>query len=474
MNSQTARRPPNQRPTRSNKSKHYTKQTARFEGRRDGKPLIFGWGGHLSHNEKIKLQRRTTWAVAISFVVLILAVIVGSWINFNIIVPGLPITSVNGHSIPQSLYRKMVVFQAELAQNQLYGPKGLTVQRDNVRKQIAAQEKSISDTQTQITNLNKQIKALPVGPSTQRTNLTNQLNAAQKQLAKEQAAVTSSNQQYGVLTQNTIPQAQQNYNQSQVGNDSVSWLQQDELIREWLSGQSKAVQSRVEPTASAVSRGMADFKANLPTSTTYNGFLSKDGVSDGDMQAMMTINLRRQNMQAYLASIETSPAYQVLARSMTIDTKAHAQNVLKELQHGGDFGKLAKPNSVDANTNSKGGSLGWLARGQYAQTYSAAIVENWLFDPARKLNELSPILSENGTFHIVQILGIDPSRPIDSSTLQTLKTNALSNWVLEQQGLSSTKITPTDQNKLLDPMNIPPGLPASAPASNSAVPGATP
>src|SRR5437763_196188 len=337
MNSQTARRPSNQRPARPNKSKRYAKQTARFEGKRDGKPLIFGWGGHLSHNEKVLIQRRATWAIAISFVALIVIVLIGSWINFNVIIPGLPITSVNGHAIPQSLYRKMVAFQAELAQNQLYGPNGLTVQRDNLRKQIAAQQKSASDTQKQIDTLNKQIKALPSGPGTQRTNLTNQLNTAQKQLAMEQATLTNLNQQYALLTQNTIPQAQQNYNQSQVGNDSVNWLQQDELIREWMAGQSAAVQSRVNPSPSALKHAMDDFKANLPTSTSYNALLSKDGVSDGDMQGMMTIKLRRDNMQNYLASLEVSPTYQVLARVMTIDTLAHAQTVLKQLNHGGDF-----------------------------------------------------------------------------------------------------------------------------------------
>jgi len=98
MTSQTARQPSNQRPTRPNKSKRYVKQTARFEGKRDGKPLIFGWGGHLSHNEKVQLQRRTTWAVAIAFVLLIIAVFVGTWLNANVITPGLPITSLPGRA----------------------------------------------------------------------------------------------------------------------------------------------------------------------------------------------------------------------------------------------------------------------------------------------------------------------------------------------------------------------------------------
>ena len=33
------------------------RQTARLEGRRDGKPLIFGWGAHLTRAQKARYQR---------------------------------------------------------------------------------------------------------------------------------------------------------------------------------------------------------------------------------------------------------------------------------------------------------------------------------------------------------------------------------------------------------------------------------
>lgn len=479
MNSQTARRPENKRPTRSNRGRKYSKQTARFEGKRDGKPLIWGWGGHLSHSEKVQLQRRATWAAAIAVGLLIVIVIVGFWININVITPGLPITEVNGHQIPQSLYRKMVAFQAELDQNNINGPHGLTAQRDALRKQVATQQKSIDDTNKSITSLNAQIKALPAGPSSERTNLTSQLKGAQAQLSIEQSQLNTVNSQYTTLTQTTLTQAQSNYNQSQVGNDSVNWLQQDELIREWLANQSSALQTKMNPTSNAVGHAMSDFMANIPKTTTYNGFLSKDGVSDGDMQAMMTIKLRRDNMQTYLASQITSPAYQVLSRSMTIDTKAHAQKVLAQLKSGKDFGTLAKANSADATTSSKGGSLGWLVRGQYAQNYSAAVVENWLFDPSRKLNEISPILSENGAFHIVQVLSVDPARVVDATTLQSLQSSALANWVIEQEALPSVTVGSVNQTMLLDTMNMPPDLPLGASASStggvpSGIPGAQP
>jgi parvulin-like peptidyl-prolyl isomerase len=183
---------------------------------------------------------------------------------------------------------------------------------------------------------------------------------------------------------------------------------------------------------------------------------------------MMALKLRRDNMQTYLSSLVTSPTYQVLVRAMTISTQGDAEKVLQQLKSGADFGKLAKDKSVDNNSNSKGGDLGWLARGQYIQNEASGLsglIDNWIFDPARKVNELSPILTENGTYHIVQIMGIDPARDVDATTLKSLKDNALTNWLQEQRAMPGVKITPVDQDKLLDASNMPPGLPSSAPST---------
>ncbi|HEX6478983.1 MAG TPA: peptidylprolyl isomerase [Ktedonobacteraceae bacterium] len=468
-----ARRPENQRPTRSTKSKKYRRQTAHVEARRDGKPLIFGWGKHLSHTEKVRIQRRATWAMAGLFGLILIGAIVGFWIDNNIIIPGLPITSVNGHQIPQSEYRQMVALQTQLEVNKLYGPNGLTAQSQSLEKQDAAQLKIISDTTTQINNLNKQIKALPPGQSTQRTNLNNQLKTAQTTLKDAQTKHASLNSQFTNIQKNSIPIEQQNFTQSSIGSESATWLQDDELIREWLVTQSGAIQNKITPSANDVNKALNNLKANMPKTGSYSGFLQPMGISDDNLRAMLTIKLRRDNMQNYLASLEVSPTYQVLARTMTLQTPAIANQVLKDLQKGQDFAQLAKKYSQDTNTNTKGGALGWLARGQYAGQEFNAVVENWMFDPRRTINEISPILNENGSPHIVQILGIDPARAVDATTLQTLKTNALQDWLLEQHALPATKITSVDQNKLTDAMNLPPAsiLPAGAPSTG--VPGSS-
>ncbi|WP_376795326.1 peptidylprolyl isomerase [Thermogemmatispora sp.] len=477
MKSQTAREPQNQRSTRASrpekaKPRRYVRQTALVAARRDGKPLIFGWGSHLSQSEKNRIRVRATWALTILILLTIVGVLIGFWININVIVPGLPITSVNGHDIPQSEYHKLVVLKTQLEINKLYGPNGLFAQRTNLEKAVAQQQQAMNNASKKIDDLNQQISKLPAGPSPQRTQLTKELNEAKQAYANAQSQHDKLQSQLNNLTQNTIPFEQQGpFTQSQIGNDSATWLQDDELIREWLQTQPASVRARIEPTAAQIERALNDLKANMPKSgqyaRSYQQMLAQDGVSDADMHEMMALKLRRDNMQNYLASQIKSPTYQVLARTMTLSTKADAQKILDQLKKGADFATLARQKSVDTTTNTKGGYLGWLARGQYAHQEGQAYVDNWLFDPARTINEISPIIMENGAYHIVQILGIDPSRPLDQSTLQTLKDNALSNWSLEIRALPTTHITPADQNRLFDPINMPTELPVSGPSQSS-------
>jgi parvulin-like peptidyl-prolyl isomerase len=465
MNSQTARR--SERPTRSAKNKKYVKQTAHVSARRDGKPLIFGWGGHLSHSEKTILQRRAIWTVTTIITLLLIGVFVLFWVNINVINPNRPITTVNGEGIPQSDYRKMVAVQAEMHNSTINGPHGLTAQRDALQKQLAVQQKLVTTDQNTITNLNAQIKKLPAGTSTQRTTLEGQLKAAQQKLNTDETQGTTLATKYQDILQNQIPQQQQLYTQSQVGNDSADWLQQDALIRQWLAKQSISISSQIAPSPAAVNQAVQDFMNNIPKNSSYQKFLSDDNITDADVHTMMTVKVRRDNMQKYLASQIVSPTRQVLARAMTLQTPSDAQKILAQLKTGADFGKLANTKSVDTATKTKGGDLGWMVQGEYTINYAQNVggtVDNWIFDPARTLNQISPVLSENGTYHIVQIMGIDPSRTVDATTLQSLKTNALTTWVLSQKALPGTKITDIDQTMLLDSSNMPSSLPVSPPS----------
>jgi PPIC-type PPIASE domain len=474
MSTQTqrpARKPTGGRSARN--SRRYTKQTAHVEARRDGKPLIFGWGKHLSHTEKVRMQRRGIWGMAILVVLVLAGVIVGAWINLNIIIPGLAITSVNGHAIPQSEYREMVAVKTQVVLNELYGPDGLNPKVTSLQKQDAQVTATINSTNTTISNLNKQIKNLPSN-SSQLPGLQTQLKTAQTTLSNAQSQDSSLQSQINDLKNTQIPIVEQGFTQSQIGNDSVHWLQDDELIREWLTTQSPAVQNKINPTANQVNSAFNTLKRQMPTTNGYNTMLSSMGVSDSNVLSMLTIIERRDNLQNYLKPQLKSPSYQVLARQMTLPTQAKANQMLQDLQKGQDFGKLAKANSSDSNTASKGGDLGWITRYQYIDDAGSingpAAIDNWLFDPSRKLNEISPVIYAGGSYYIVQLLNVDPSRSVDSTLLQSLQSNALVNWLQERGGngipLPGQNITSPDQNMLTDARNMPQNniLPSSAPA----------
>ncbi len=73
-----------------------------------------------------------------------MAVLLGSWINNNIIIPGLSITTVNGHQIPQSQFRKMVALKTLIENNKINGKDGLIAQRTSLQTQDAAQTLKLS------------------------------------------------------------------------------------------------------------------------------------------------------------------------------------------------------------------------------------------------------------------------------------------------------------------------------------------
>ncbi len=490
MKSQTERRPDTKRPARSAQTRKYTKQTAHVSARRDGKPLIFGWGGHLSRHEKTRIQNRAVWSLIVLIALLIIGVVAGFWIDNYVVIPNQPITSVNGQGIPQSDYHKLVALKAQIEANKIQGRNGLNAQSSALSTKITNEQNIVNAANTQITQLNKEIKALPAGSSTQRTNLEQQLTAAQTKQSAAQKLHDTYQTQYQTLQSTTIPNENVFYTQDQIGTESATWLQDDIIIRNWLAKQSSNLQTSIQPSTATINSAINEFKANLPTNTSYSKFLSNDNVSDSDVHTMMAVILRRDNMQNYLYTLVTSPALQYRVRSITLSTQSDANNILKQLKanNSANFAALAKSKSVDSNTKASGGEIGWLAYGQYTREISqdvadSGVIDNWLFNTSHKVGDLSPVLLENGTYHILQIEQVDPSHAITAQILSDLRgttTNnsvvgnyahayALTNWLLMQRALPGVTITTPDSTMLTSTTN----MPQSVPTSSSATPTVT-
>jgi peptidyl-prolyl cis-trans isomerase C len=83
------------------------------------------------------------------------------------------------------------------------------------------------------------------------------------------------------------------------------------------------------------------------------------------------------------------------ARHILVKTEAEAQSLIKEIEAGADFSKLAKEKSIDAGSGAKGGELGWFTAQNMVAPFSQAV-------SGLKKGELSktPIQSDFG-WHVI-------------------------------------------------------------------------
>jgi peptidyl-prolyl cis-trans isomerase D len=79
--------------------------------------------------------------------------------------------------------------------------------------------------------------------------------------------------------------------------------------------------------------------------------------------------------------------------------KAKAEDLLKQIKAGGDFAAIAKANSDDPGSGSKGGDLGFFSRDMMVKPFSDAAY-------ALKQGEISDVVESEFGFHIIKLTGI--------------------------------------------------------------------
>jgi hypothetical protein len=181
-------------------------------------------------------------------------------------------------------------------------------------------------------------------------------------------------------------------------------------------------------------------------------------------------------MQTYLAKRLVSPTKQLHLRRIETDTAANAAKVRSELLAGklsdATWTTLAAKNSLDTNTKSTGGDMGWGSQGT-----GDGGIEYWAFNSARKVGDLSPVIADSsGTFDVVQVLGIDPSRAVDATTLSSAQSNALDHWLTMERVIPGLHISSANATMLTASRNMPkkPDLNAALPAITPTVGGGLP
>lgn len=163
-----------------------------------------------------------------------------------------------------------------------------------------------------------------------------------------------------------------------------------------------------------------------------------------------------------LVAFKGSPAAQPGKKELTEDeAKAKAEDLRKQLAAGADFAELAKKESDDTGSGSRGGDLGTFGHGQMVPEFEAAAFET-------KVGELSPVVKTQYGFHILKVEKRDLT-PYESVKVG-LEKNLRQTKLQEAIEALKDKAKPTFSEAYFPPP--PPPAPPAAPASETKKPEA--
>lgn len=202
----------------------------------------------------------------------------------------------------------------------------------------------------------------------------------------------------------------------------------DELIAITLLQQDAKVQG-ITASDQEVQQMVAARKQNFPSEDAYKQALAKAGITEEKLreQARDTIAVQkyvqtRLAPQAAVSDQTMKAFYEKNKGQMNVPERLHlrhilvlvdpkkatpadrekarqkAQDLLKRVQGGEDFAKVATEASDDPGSKSRGGDVGLIARGQTMPAFEAAAFA------LKKPNELSPVVEVNYGYEILQLV----------------------------------------------------------------------
>ena len=134
--------------------------------------------------------------------------------------------------------------------------------------------------------------------------------------------------------------------------------------------------------------------------------------------------------------------------------QAQAEDLLKQIKAGADFGELAKKFSQDPASAQKGGDLGWVSRGQMVKNF-----EDTVF--SLQANQLSGVVTTEYGFHIIQVLEkqsphLQPLDEVKTQIVTALKNQTVFDRMeeLADQAHAALVKAPQDAQQIATKLNL--------------------
>jgi peptidyl-prolyl cis-trans isomerase C len=203
-------------------------------------------------------------------------------------------------------------------------------------------------------------------------------------------------------------------------------------------------------------------RENLVASAEVKKIENALPVSDADIRKAYDDNkaeYEQVTARHILIAFKGSPAAQAGKKELTdAEAKAKAEEIRKQLVAGADFAELAKKESDDTGSGSRGGDLGTFGHGQMVPEFEAAAF-------ATKPGEISPVVKTQYGYHIIKVEKHD-STPYES-VKATLEKNLKAKKLQDAIDAMKDSAKPVF-NEAYFP--APPAPPAAAPAATTPAP----
>jgi parvulin-like peptidyl-prolyl isomerase len=388
--------------------------------RRDGRPLLFGWGQRLSRAEKERAKIRLAF-VALSSVLGFVALLIGGTLFWDkVVLAQRPVLRIDGQTFSLRHYANLLsykqnVLDAEYQQAlQLASqpaPAGMDPSQGNPFAQFAQQRLAQIDNQRAALPqqlVEDMISATLIRGEAAERNLTATPDEVEAELEK---LVGYQDPNATPVPTTTVPTT------TPATPDAPPAAGAD--AADATAAPATAVPSPAPTTAptAVVTRTAAESFESL-----YRDYQRVTAGTDAIIRQDVQDQILRRKLSEALASAVGPTAEQIHARHILVPDETAAQAVLARLRAGESFEALAAELSTDSSNKDNGGDLSWFPRGEMVSEFEDAAFK---LQPGQ-LSE--PVKTQFGV-HIIRVDERDSSRALEPDQLENLKASALSKWL---------------------------------------------
>ena len=203
------------------------------------------------------------------------------------------------------------------------------------------------------------------------------------------------------------------------------------MINQLLTEQAAAREGITISDEELEARIQADIQA-VGDESRFEQWLADTNLTREDYRAILRSELIYGAMFEQVTATVPTSVEQVHVRYILLESEEEAQNVLAQLQAGGDFTALAREFSRDESTRESGGDRGWFPQGLDLMPPE---VEAAAF--ALEVGQTSGMIASQFGYYILQLLERDPDRPLSSEMRQSLKGQTFARWLEEQRAAAT-------------------------------------